>query len=366
MEQLVTEIEYAVGLSREEYVRSQAVVANVVRGKHMVMQRIVSLVLMVLCIGAVAVEYRLSGAIDVGMIVLVGLILVAEVWMMLDLPRQIRQNHEAAYDTTLFSGHSFEGMLTVDEHGLTKRTADETIRLNFAQCDAFIETEDMLLFCVTRGKSIIVPARYLTAEDAAFTKKVAGEAIPPVRRYTIAPIVPQLAERLYAPVVAQPEEPSLVVAVEYTASELKAQLTDTVIRGFFNKFPNKMLTAVLLTIVLYFGMEIPPLPLFLAALVLLFLVEIVGVQLRIRRAIAASDGDICRLKVNFTEQALQLVGRGEAARKLRVPWERITRAVERPREVEFFVDSARVVTIPKRCISNMEELRSFVDTHVTP
>ena len=66
----------------------------------------------------------------------------------------------------------------------------------------------------------------------------------------------------------------------------------------------------------------------------------------------------------LTEQSLRVMGRGKQARRIRVPWERITRAVERPKVVEFFVDKNRVVVIPKRCIKELEQLREIVDAHM--
>ncbi len=365
MENVLTEIEYAVGLARDEYVRSQTLVSAALRGRRLNMQRLISVALMLMCIASVGVEYHMTGVVDTEMAIVVTLMIVAELWMMLDMPRQVRRGHEAAYDTSLFSGHSFDGVLTVNEKGLVKRTADETNRVSFDRCTAFIEAEDMLLFCVTSGKSIVVPARCLTSEDAEFTKRMALAVISPAKQYVLAPIAPKLETRQPVGVpLPQTDEALVAVNVEYTASELKGHLTDTAIRGFFGKFSSKMLTAVFFTILAYFGLETSPLPLFLLALVLLFLMDIVTVRLRARRAIASSDGDVCRLKLELTDRYVRVTGRGEKTRRIQVPWARITRAVERPKEVEFFAEEARVVTVPKRCITDMEQLRHVVDAHM--
>ena len=156
----------------------------------------------------------------------------------------------------------------------------------------------------------------------------------------------------------------MVLSVEYTESELKANLTDTVIREFFKKTPYKMLIALCLTMFIAFGSTVSTLPVFLASMVLLFLVDIVGMRFRTHRAIKVSEGDVCRLRVVLCKHTFRLIGRGERARRISIPWERITRAVERPKEVEFFVENERVVVIPKRCIADMDELRTVVDAHV--
>ncbi len=365
MEQLLTQTEYAVGLSREEYVRSQQVVTTTLRGKRLGLQPIISIILILMCVGTIVMEYRVTGIIDMGSAVIVALMIIAEVWIMLDIPRKLLKNQEEAYDSTLFSGHSFDGVITVDNEGITKRTADDTTHLKFSECDAYIETADMLLFCVTKGRSIVVPARYLTPQDAEATKKAAEAGMVPFRRYVVSPLVPLLQSK--APVVMplpKNDEAQLALTVEYTESELKANLTDAVIRGFFKKIPYKMLAGLCLTMFIAFGSTISPLPVFLASMILLFFIDIIGVRFRTHRAVKASEGDVCRLRVELGEHTLRLVGRGEKSRRLAIPWERITRAVERPKEVEFFVEDERVVAIPKRCIPDMDELRTVVDAHV--
>lgn len=365
MEQKQENLVYAVGLSREEYVQSQKTVVKALRGKHINVQRATTIVLIVMCILAVVAEFRFTGTVAVETVVLMVMMIVAEVWMMLDLPRQTQRSHEAAYDASLFSGHSFDGVLTVDALGLVKRSADETNRLNFAQCAAFIESEDMMIFVAMNGKSIVIPARCLTAEDAEATKAMALEVISPSKQYLLQAVKPTLTERLSI------EEPTLQIedalfgiSVEYEAGELRAQFADIAWRGFFEKFPAKMLVAVFVTMVLHFLMALPPLPLFLSGMLVLLLSDVLSAQMKARRAINTTEGDICRLRVELTEQSLRVMGRGKQARRIKVPWERITRAVERPKVVEFFVDKNRVVVIPKRCIKEMEQLREIVDSHM--
>lgn len=364
MEITQTELEYAVGLSREEYVRSSQLVAATLQRKQVNGRRIISILLLLICAGMMAMNYRLTGTIEPGEAIIMTLMTVAELWMLFDLPRQQRRMNAAVYDSTLFSGHSFDGVLTVDERGVTKRTSDDSTRVEFAQCAAYVEAEDMLMFCVTNGRSIVVPARCLTPEDAEATKQKALAVIGPSKQYIVSELRPMLERRLpVGPLTVETEEVSVSVSVEYTAAELKGNMADTAIRAFFGKFPNKMLAGVLFTILFYYGMEVSPLPMFLSAMVVLFVMDMVSARLRTRRAIAASNGDVCRLTVELTERHVRVTGSGEKGRRIAVPWERITRAVERPAEVEFFTEDARVIVIPKRCILDMEALRTFVDAH---
>ncbi len=366
MEQQVTKIEYAVGLSRDEYVRSQELVNTVLRKRQMSRSRWFAIFMLILCLIMAAADYRVSGTVDSSLAVVVTLMSISELWMLLDLPRQLRRQTETVYDATLFSGHSFDGLLTVDTDGVTKTTGDETTHIEFARCSAVIEAEEMLLFCVEQGKSIVIPARCVTEQEAQQTKQAMQNRVAPGNYYLVSPLRPAKEHTASAAPAkwADNAESLMTITMDITASEFKAELTDTVIREFFNKFSGKMLTAVTFTIIFYFVWNTLPLPMFLLALLLLFVGDIMLIRFRARRSIALSNGDVCRLTVDFTEQYIGMVRKAKDSHRLKIPWNRITRAVERPRQVEFYVDRSRMLTIPKRCIENMDQLRGLVDAHM--
>lgn len=365
METKVTEIKYGVGLEREEYVRSQELAFATFQKRALGSRRIFSIVLMVMCVMTLAAEYYAMHTVVVDIAVLVGLMILSELWIMLDQPRQMRRAQKAAYDATLFSGHSFDGVLTVTEESISKMTADETTTIPFSQCMAYVEAEDMLLFCVQQGKSIVIPSRCLTEEDAQETKRLAFAAIPPMRRYIKETLVPKAQTRLPAELQPTEEDEVLVkIPIEYTAGELRANLTDTALRGFSAKFPNKVLLAVFFAAITYFGAEVPVLPIFLLSLLLLLLIAMMNALVQANRLIKVSNGEIFNVSLELTDKGLRAVGTGEKVERIRVPWKYITRAIERPKDVEFFSEKVSIVTIPKRCISDMDELRAVVDAHI--
>lgn len=365
METQKTEIKYGVGLERDEYVRSQELAFATFQKHALSSRRIFSVVLMVMCVMMLVSEYRLLKTVVFDVAVLVGLMILSELWIMFDQPRQMRKAQKTAYDATLFSGHSFDGVITVTEESISKMTTDETTTISFSQCMAYVESEDMLLFCVRQGKSIVIPSRCLTAEDAEETKRLAFSVIPPMKRYIKEALIPKAEARLPAELPPVAEDDVLVeIPVVYTAGELRANLTDTALRGFVSKFPNKVLLAVFFAAIVYFGAEVPVFPVFLLSLLLLFLLAIVNVLIQSKRMIAVSDGDVCRVTLTLTDKGLRAVGVGKKVQHICVPWKYITRAVERPKEVEFFSEKNSIVTIPKRCIPDMDELRTVVDTYV--
>lgn len=366
MEERFKELQYAVGLTRDEYVRSQELVNRALRGKPQLFGRIFSIAMMLLCVLALAAEYRISGVIEPALAIVMTLMIVAEVWTILSLPRQIRRRNEAMYDSTVFAGHCFDGVLTVDEFGIEKRTVDETTRVRFSDCAAFIEAADMMLFCVNGGKSIVIPARCLTVEDAELTKKAAFEKIPQTRRYLMEPIAAQLEQRAsIKETVGENDEILMTVNVEFTSSELKSQLTETAIQQYVENLPQKVLVSVFLTIMVYFAFEITPLPVFLMGMVVLFFWDIVMARLRARRAIRVTEGAARFVTLELGEKALYIRGRGPSARRMILPWSYITRAGEWPKEVVFFANRIRAFVVPKRCVDDMEQLRQIVDAHIT-
>ncbi len=365
MEQSVPKTEYSVGLTRDEYVRSQALVTRALRGRLATGGRLVSIIAMLMCAGLVAAEYRATGAVEPQVAVILTLMMIAELWTMLALPERVRRQHRAAYDASLFAGHSFDGVVTVDEYGITKRTADEINRVEFARCDAWIEAEDMLLFCINGGKSIVIPARCLTEDAAEQTKGWATAAIPVTRQYRLSELVPLLEAPLPLNTCEAAEASvQLTVCVEYTAGEMRSQLTDTALHAYAENFPQKMLVSVFFTMIFYFIFEMSVLPLFLAGMLLQLFMDVSMARLKAHRAIARTKGDACRLRMELTDRGLQFLGRGEGACRVTLPWTHISRAVERPKEVEFYVERHRFITVPKRCVKDMDELRTMVDRYM--
>ena len=365
MEQTVVSTEYAVGLSREEYIYSQTLAAKALRGKYLLGSRVFSVIMMVLCVLAVLFDRKLSGRWDMSLLVIVVLMIGVEIWMFLTTPRHLRRQHGLVYDKTSFHGYSFDGVITVDDRSIAKRNNDSNTVIPFTACTAFIEDAEMLLFCVNGGKSIVIPKRFLTMEDAELTRQAALRAIAPSRCYLFGRVDAVLSEKLPLPDegVPVPEDPLMQIAIQYTPKELKSQITEMTMLAYIQKLPQKTLTAVLVTILAYFGFSISPIPSFLLCAVLLFVFSVVGARMRVSRMVAISGGDAGSTRIEMTETAVKI--KGKNSDMLTVPWQCVTRAVETPREVEFFVNGEKAFVIPKRCVEDMAELRRIVDTHMS-
>ncbi len=365
MNDFFTEEEYAVDLSREEYVRSQEILAG--RAKGMARgARVISLFMLAACVVMGIVDFQYSNGIDWSLISLLVLLIGSELWMMMTLPAQLRRRSEAAYDSTVYSGYVFFGTVTVESDAIRKRTATATTVIPYEQCRVYAETADMMIFCGTDGKSIVIPARFLNEHTAEVTRQAALKNIPAPRQILVNKLVPGIAEgeTVTPPVSTADGESLLTVEVEYTDNEIVGIASETAMERFVASLPSKCILMTMLASFGYFLLAIKPLPLFLSALLVDFLVSVIKARIRMRRAITRTERRICKLRVEFTDAYILLVDKADGMRPMRLPWSHVTRAVNCRDTVEIYTGKNQQLSIPKRCISDFEELRGIVDRHL--
>ncbi len=356
--------EYAVDLSRDEYVRSQEILT---RNRGALNPRIVTLVMLIVCVVTALPNVVYNGEINWSMIVLLALLVGSEIWMMITFPAQLRARHEQAYDATVYNGYAFAGTVTVEADAIRKRTETATAVIPYEQCRLFVETADMMIFCGLDGKSIVIPARFLTEQTADVTRRAALEHLPPPRRMLLEPLVPAADEAapFTVPSASQSEEVLLTVDVEYTDNELVGLVTDMTMEDYAQTLPGKCLWMTVAAAVGYFVFGVRPLPLFLLGMLVLFLFALAKARIKIRRAITDTERAVCRLRVEFTDSAVHLLGKADGVRPLRLPWRHITRAVDCRDTVELYTGKVRQLSVPKRSITDFEELCRIIDGHVT-
>lgn len=364
MKEPLTTTEYPVDLSREEYVRSQEILSKRMGGITLGM-RLLSLAMLAGCVGMGITQFQYVGGIDWSLLSLLVLLIGSEVWMMYTLPAQLRRRSEAAYDATIYRGYVFAGTVMVEKDAIRKRTPAATAVIPYEQCRLYAETADMMIFCGMDGKSIVIPARFLTDKTAEATRRAALSSIPAPRQLLLGKLVPSAAEEIpVIPDQIKKQEVLLMMDVEYTDNEMVAIAGETALEQFAASLPNKSLLMTMLASFGYFGLTIKPLPLFLSGMLLLFLVSVIRARIRMRRAITRSERGVCRLRVEFTDAYVELTGKADGMRPMRLPWSHITRAVNCRDTVELYTGKDRQLSIPKRCIADFEELRAIVDSHM--
>lgn len=365
MNDFFTEVEYAVDLNREEYVRSQEILAG--RAKGMARgTRLLSLFMLVACVVMGIWDFQYANRIDWSLVSLLVLLIGSELWMMLTMPAQLRRRSETAYDSTVYGGYVFFGTVTVENDAIRKRTATTTTVIPYEQCRVYAETADMMIFCGMDGKSIVIPARFLNEHTAEATRQAALKNIPIPRQMLISKLVPGIGEgqTIDLPDQRTDAEVLLTLEVEYTDNEIVGIAAETAMERFYASLPGNCILMTMLASFGYFVFAIKPLPLFLSAFLIVFLVSVIKARIRMRRTITRTERHICKLRVEFTDAYILLVGKADGMRPLRLPWSHVTRAVNCRDTVEIYTGKDRQLSIPKRCIADFEKLSDIIDSHL--
>lgn len=358
MEQLP--IEYPVGLTREEYLRSQRLLT---RGTGAF--RVLSLVMAVFFLLMLVVDVIETRQIDLPLAVIVAAVAGAALTLSFSAPRVFNKRHGETYDQTLFGGYCFDGVVKVSETQISKVTPSGETVIPFGNC-FYLEAEDTMIFRNQHGKSIVIPARCLTEADAEATRAAAMNGVPSPNRRLTARLKATRQERLPMPSLEKPlpEDPLLTVAVEYTEKEFKGMMTEAAVEAIPAALPMKILFAAGVAGMAFEVSSFAMLATFLVLAVVFSLFPVVTARSKARRAIDVTDGSVLTLTVALTPSTVRMQGTGEHGKTLEIPWSRITRAVELPQQVELYTDK-KLVQIPKRCIADMDELRRTVDERMS-
>ena len=360
-------VEYPVQLSREEYVQAQELVTRAVSGNRgRGIGRLLPLMAALLCLLVPAVDYKLNGTPDISLIAMILIMVAVELSVFFSYPRIMRRRSESAYDTTRGTGYSFDGVVAVTDRDITKTTASAKTVIPFSEC-TYVEAADMMIFYSPRGKSIIVPARCVTDTDADRTRAAAMAGIPVNRRCLLKKMTGRRQEPLPAPDLTTPavEEPLLTVQVEYTEKEFGSLAADAAWDMIPQLLPVKALLALCGAMLVFSWHETAALPVFILLLALFSLWPVFTARGKARKAVAITDGQALRLTVDLTESGVRVQGTGDHAKQMTLPWTGVTRAVECPEKVEFYAGK-KALTIPKRCIPDMEALRRVTNSHMKP
>ncbi len=351
------QLRFSVDLSQAEYVRSQELLSHKMNGRRVGSSRIFSLFMMLLCVVSAVTIYKQTGTPDWPLFTLLVLMFISELWLMFTLPRQLRYRYKTAYNTTLYTGYTFAGTVTVDEDGVRKQTASATAFIPYHTCRVFVETADMMIFCGADGHSIVLPSRFLTEEAAEIIRQTVLKKIPPMRRLLLQRLVSAATAETITPL---PEEETLfTVSLDYTEKEVVSMTIDSALAQFGRTLSNKCLLSTMAAAVGYFVFYLPPLAVFLLTLLVFLVASLFFAWHKAHRAAVQTKKDGSRMRLQITTRGLRLFGRGE--KPIVLPWTVITRAVEGPQTVEFYCEKDRQLMIPKRCIEKMDDFRRLVD-----
>lgn len=360
------ELAIPVSLYREEYISFSETVFRLQNRRRRMWQVLVIILLLAGCIGLLLIGGLAYGEWNASLFFLVILMAAISVFLFVGWPLLIRRSAGKSYDRTCAAGYSFDGVVYLYNNRVEKVTASGRAVIHFGENALYVETADMIALLSPASKAIVLPARCLTADDAAMVKQRLLPNIAPVHRMVVRQVVPLARQRQHIAQLDEDmsEQEPIVLHVQYTAEEYLGLVKDINQRSFIRTIPfSGMLACVLGIMGWLIGGPLDGLMMF----VLSVLVSVGMMLMNRRRAkhmISRIDPADMRVQFRLSDKAVSM--RVNSGQEARLEWGQITHAVERPDFVEFYGSGNAFWRIPKRCIPDMDELRCLVNRHVVP
>lgn len=290
--------------------------------------------------------------------ILLGCLLLALWYLLAGIPWMRRRHAGKVYDRATAGGQIFEGVFTITPLKAVKETPSGRFELTFANGAIFAETKDMQCFLNATGRSIVLPARCLTPEDAETVRALAAAAIPPEFYRLYQPVQAERTERMPMPELKEDVLPLMTVHVAYRPEEMQRLMKTLSRRAFVSAFPPYVTVAFILALLLgmFYGFMTGA-----VAFWILLGLSLLSIRASLRRRYPAHGEHAERLSFDLllTEDAVVVDGGGQNGR-VYLPWPTVAHAVEGEDAVEFY-NRRQYIYVPKRCIEDMDRCRGIVD-----
>lgn len=355
--------EWAIDLTREEYIRYYTLLSKTsgplrMRPVQLVLSIAFAVILAVFCV----VDFMQTGAVDLVFALVGGGLLLASLALWWYAPRHVRKAAAKAYDETLAGGYCYYGTLRVRDDRVEKENTQGVHTVFLNGTTLFIENPEMMVFLTTNRRSIVIPARYLTAE-AASVIRAAADKLPYRNRRFLGRVVP-MGE---TPSPACPPEDTVLweQSVRYEPDELAALIRHNATQNYMKRLPLHSITSVLFGVALgWDGTEniLPCVGWFLAFFALTAVMNLV--MPRRRAAILAVQADIAArtVAIKLTDRGVWMTdpNKGFAV----IPWKAIEHVVDRDTFVEIS-RGGQSIRIPKRYIDDLSAFDTLICTYWT-
>ncbi len=353
--------EWVIDLTREEYIRYYTLF-NKLSGPlrlHTV-QLIVSLVFAVVVVGFCLFDFMQTGTID-ALFAFLGLVLVAASFgLWLYAPRHVRRSAAKQYDQTVSGGYCYGGTLRIRDDRVEKENAQGIHTIHLNAMTLFVETPDMMVFITTNRRSIVIPARYLTAQ-AASVIRAAADKLPYRNRRFLGRAIP-MGE--VPTIVCPPEDPVLwEKPIRYETEEFADIIRNNVTQNYMKRLPFHSLMSVLFGVALGWDGGVTILPCigwFLAFFALTTLTNLLLPRRRAGQVAAQADIAGRTVTVKLTTRGVWTTdpNKGFAV----VPWCAIEHVTDRDTFVEI-TRGPQSIRIPKRYIDDFSAFDTLICTY---
>lgn len=353
--------EWAIDLTREEYIRYYTLFSKISGPLRMqTVQLIISLVFAAILVGFCVIDFMQTGAVDWLFALIGGALLLASLGIWWYAPRHVRRAAGKAYDETLAGGYCYAGTLRVRDDRVEKENAQgiHTIHLNGGTL--FIENPEMMVFLTANRRSIVIPARYLTAEAASIIR-AAADKLPYRNRRFMGRVVPQ--GQIPAAAVLPQESVLWEKTVRYEPEELADLIRHNATQNFMKRLPFFSVMSVMFGVAVGWDGSDNILPCIGFFLLFFGLTTIFNLVMPRRRAkLIAATADIASrtVEIKLTDRGVWMTdpNKGFAV----VPWQVIEHVIDRDTFVEI-TRGMQSIRIPKRVIDDLSAFDTLISTY---
>ncbi len=353
--------EWAIDLTREEYIRYYTLFSKLTGPLRMqTVQLIISLVFAAILVAFCVIDFMQTGAVDWLFAIIGGALLLASFGLWWYAPRHVRRAAGKAYDETLAGGYCYAGTLRVRDDRVEKENVQGIHSIHLNGGTLFIENPEMMVFLTANRRSIVIPARYLTAE-AASVIRAAADKLPYRNRRFMGRVVPQGQ----TPVAACPSEDAVLweKTVRYEPDELADLIRHNATQNYMKRLPFFSVMSVMFGVALGWDGSDNILPCIGFFLLFFGLTTIFNLVMPRRRAnFLAAQADIAgrTVAIKLTDRGVWMTDPNKGFAVL--PWQVIEHVIDRDTYVEI-TRGPQSIRIPKRYIDDFAAFDTLICTY---
>ena len=353
--------EWDIDLSREEYIRYYTLFSKLsgplrLQTVQLVISVVFALILAVFCV----IDFAQTGGVDWLFAGIGGVLTVASFGLWWYAPRHVRRAAGKAYDETLAGGYCYRGTLRVRDDRVEKENLQGIHSIHLNAGTLFIENPEMMVFLTANRRSIVIPARYLTAESASAVR-AAADKLPYRNRRFLGRVVPKGE----IPAAACPPEDTVLweQTIRYEPDELADLIRNNVLQNFVKRLPFHSVMSALFGFGLGWGDGSNILPCIGWFLGFFGLTALTNLVLPRRRAnMIAAQADVAgrTVTVKLTDRGVWMTDPNKGFAVL--PWHVIDHVIDRDTFVEI-TRGGQSIRIPKRYIDDFATFDTLICTH---
>ncbi len=353
---------YPVDVTEEEYVHFSMKMAKTFGALRMQLPTAICFSLyLLIAVGLIVWEYMDTGTLSWVLMAVAAISVLCAVPGLLWMPQKTKRTARKTYHDNNDNG--YYGEILIENGEILKIGGYKRWVIPLNEGSLYVEDTEFMVFASagSKGHVVLLPARCVTEEMAAAIRAAVFADNSRIKRR----VLHRMQARAAAPIPLR--EPLALpqtlwsLRFTYQPEELKTLLTDVGRARLVKQLP--------ITVIGSLGAGMAMVMCFESAWALLFttpamilLITLVSSLNAAATAKRISQTQTMQVTVNLTERGLdyEILPRG---RKIYIRWQGIERAVETETAVELTLSNSELLRIPKRCIDDMETLRSVIDTH---